>query len=347
MEKMNNMNSVAKLLSLGVVLSCFSISGVLGQEETEVKPDGPWISSLAWSGDKELLGTSSQGLLLRPATVVKASVDALDDLTKLGESETSLWTITLLEDGKVVATDYKGGVHVWSDGESTKIDQELRWIRAVKDVGDGKLLAGTEDGKLVEISVADGKVTRTIEDVHAAAVFDIAVSESGKQVATCGGDGSVKVFSWPELKELGSMSNGSDALWSVLFVNDDQQIVTGGAGRRIQLWDVKTASSVCTITRTKDWVTDMVALPDSTLVVAACMDGNLVVADFATLSRVESVKAAESAIWCAALHSSGSMIAIGTRKDGFGLIEVDYWAAKAEKQAEELAKIRPPSPKKN
>ena len=103
--------------------------------------------------------------------------------------------------------------------------------------------------------------------------------------------------------------------------------------------------SICTVARTRNWITDLVALPDSHCIVAGCMDGKLVVADTKSLSPVEVVEAAKSAIWSIALDPTGERLALGTRKHGFQIISTKGWAEKAASQAAELAKVRPPSPK--
>ncbi len=321
------------------------VPSIRGEEKETDSFDGPWISSLAWLDGQQLVGCSSQGLLLRPAQIVKANVDSLNQLEKIGEAETSLWRILLSIDSQIFASDYKGGVHIYDGEQSEKLETDARWIRALASPpSEDELLAGTEDGKLLLLSLGDRSVEKSVQ-VHDGAIFDIALSPIANMIATAGGDGRIKLLSWPDLNVVDEMSRGNEAIWSLLFTSDGKKIVSGGADRRIQLWDVENAESICTMARTRNWITDLVALPDSKCVIASCMDGKLVIADVDTLSPVEVVDAAKSAIWSIALEPEGNRLALGTRKHGFQLVSVEGWAEKAARRAAELDKLKPPSPK--
>lgn len=327
-------------LVLGNVVS-FSARG---EDNAQATVAGPWISSVSWVDDQQVVGTQSQGLLLRPASVVRAGVDDLAALEKIGESETSLWCVQGLGDGKFLASDYKGGLAVYGNGEATPIQVEARWIRTLeKSPEAGQWLAGTEDGKLLVVSIGEVKELRRI-DASAAAIFDIAVNPAGNQVAVASGDGTIKLFSWPELTPQGSLTRGSEAVWSVLYTADGTQLVSGGADRRLQLWDVASQRSLLTLTKTPDWVTTLVHLPNSTLVVAGCMNGSVVVADYAALVAVAQVEGAKSGIWSLALSPNGQSLAAGTRKHGVVVMPATEWFETAKQIAESVKQELPPKP---
>lgn len=316
----------------------------MGADDEEVA-DGPWISSVAWQGDEQIVGTQSQGLLLRPAQVVTANADAPQDLKVVGEAEFSLWAVLPLDNDTVVAADYKGGVAAYGESEPQKYELDARWIRALAATPDeDQLLAGSEDGKLIVLSVSETKELKRVE-AHAAAIFDIAFNAAGDKLATAGGDGQIKVFSWPELEELATMSRGVDAVWSVLFVDDDRHLVSGGADRRIQLWEVEGARSRGTITSTSNWITSLVGLPDSDLVVAGSMDGTVLVVDHRTMQPVVTVDGPGSAIWSLALSPDGKQLAIGTRKHGLAVIDASEWITAGVEAAKKATAIRPPAPR--
>ncbi len=318
-----------------------------GAQEKSLAADGPWISNAIWLSDTQVAGTKSQGLLRRPAQVVTASVDNLTELTTVGEAEMSLWTLAVIQNDQLISTDYIGGIHIFGDGEPASISVETnKWIRAMSATPDpDKLLVGDEDGKLIEFSVENRAESRQV-DAHQAAIFDIAFNPAGDKLATACGDGSIKLFGWPELNEIAHMSRGPDTVWAVLFTPEGQQLVSGGGtdNRRIQLWDVATASSICTLTRTRDWITDLVSLPGSSLVVASCMDGRLVVADTESRLKVAELEAAESAIWSLDLSPDGRRLVLGTRKHGFVVVDVPDWISDAQAIAQEAAQTRPPEP---
>ncbi len=333
----------------------FAPGWVQAEDKEDIVPDGPWISSVAWQDAATLLGTHSQGLLFRPGQVVTALATDPQSLTVIGQSETSLWSVCPVRDGRSVATTYKGGVLLFdkataqsdsapSNGKPFEVDS--RWIRALELVKDsGELLAGTEDGKLLVLSADEAKELRRV-DAHAAAIFDIAFSAAGDKVATAGGDGTLKVFSWPQLEPLASMSVGSEAIWSCLFVDSDSRIVSGGASRSVQLWDVATAQSIISLASAHDWITSLVALPGTNLVVAGCMDGKLLVVDTHTMHGVTEQAGPGSAIWSIALSPDKQQIAVGTRKHGMAVLKVQPWIEASVAAAQELQEVRPPAPKR-
>lgn len=312
----------------------------------EKAAQGPWLSCIRWLDDNQLVATKSEGLLLRPAQVVKLSAAAPDKIEAVGEQPTSLWSIVTLPENHYAVSDYKGGVYLYGNGEPQKFEFEARWIRALeKSPNSDEILAGTEDGKLIVLSPKDKKEVRRA-DAATATIFDIAFSHAGDKVALAVGDGSIKLLSWPKLEPIASMSRGKEGLWSVVFTADDQQLISGGADRRIQLWDIAKAKSVMTIKMASDWVTNLVALPNSSAVAGTCLNGQVFVVDYKTMLPVTDAKVAESAIWSAALSPNGQQLAIGTRKHGAALQPIGAWvSAAAEAAKSEQANEHPPVPK--
>ncbi len=313
-------------------------------QQEALTADGPWISSVTWLDASHLVGTKSQGLLLRPAEVVKVAVDKLEELETIGEAETSLWSVRLTGSGQLIASDYKGKLAVYADGQAQPFELESRWIRALEPTPDaGQVLAGSEDGKLILLSTAERKEVKRV-DASSAAIFDIAFNPAHTQLAVAAGDGTIKLFSWPALEPQGSLSRGSEAVWSVAYSADGQRLVSGGADRRIQLWDVTAGQSIGTICKAPDWVTSLVALPNSQLLAAGCMNGSIVVVDQEVMERVPVDVALPSGIWSLALSPDGTQLAAGTRKHGFAVMPIADWITQGQQVAEAARSLQPPKP---
>lgn len=313
-----------------------------GKDEGAVE-NGPWISSITWVDDSTLIGTHSQGLLLRPASVVKIMANDPSKLEAVGEAETSLWSVIPFGSG-FLASDYKGGLAIYGGDAPRKLEIEARWIRSLKRAPSGELcLAGSEDGKLIAIKLKDGTETKRVE-AGAAAIFDIAFNPAGDQVAVGCGDGSIKLFSWPAFEPAGEMSRGKEAIWSLVYSADGSQLISGGADRRLQLWDVASKRSQLTLTKTPDWVTSLVRIPESTLVAAGCLNGSVVVADYQALIPVAEVPWTNSGIWSLALSPNGQILAAGTRKSGVATRSIEDWRTTASEVVAAFAAEAPPMP---
>ncbi len=331
-------------------LICVLTQVNLQAQEKKAEPaaeTGPWLSSLAWLDDSQLIATKSEGLLLRPAQVVKLAAADATKLESVGEQETSLWSVLPLDASKYIVTDYKGGVYLYGDGEPKKFELDARWIRATaRAPGDAEVLVGTEDGKLIVLSIADKKEARRI-DAQAAAIFDITFNHKADQVAVSAGDGTIKIFSWPKLDPIASMSRGKEAVWSVVFSDDDLLLISGGADRRIQLWDIAKAKSVMSLKMTSDWITSLVAIPGTTAVAGASMNGKVFLVDYKSMLPISESDAAQSAIWSLALSPDGSKVAMATRKHGAAVMPVAAWVEAAKQAAgNETAAEQAPAPKK-
>ena len=335
------------------ILSSLAVSAslstcLLSQEKPAAEAQsasGPWLSSIAWLDNSQLVATKSEGLLLRPAQVVKLPAADTKKMETVGEQETSLWSVLPLDANKYVVTDYKGGLYLYGDGDPKKFEVDARWVRATaKAPGDAEILAGTEDGKLLVLSIADRKEARRI-DAQAAAIFDITFNHKGDHVAASAGDGTIKVFSWPKLDLVATMSRSKEAVWSVVFSDDDSKLISGGADRRLQLWDIAKAKSIMSLQLTSDWVTSLVAIPGTTAVAGASMNGKVYLVDYNLMLPISQQDLAKSAIWSMALSPDGSQVAFATRKEGASVVPVAAWVEAAKKAASAAAE-QPPAPKK-
>lgn len=349
------MLSMLSRLKLGgvILLACLAScpDGPLQAQEKANQSEkslstGPWISSLAWLSDSQLVATNPQGLLLRPAKIVTAIAEKPTELVSLAEAETSLWSLLSLPDGRVVVSDYRGSVLIGKGNEFEPFELDARWIRAMSTSPDSdQVLAGTEDGKLLLLSVSQKTELRRV-DVDDTAVFAIAASPSKNQIAVACGNGKIKLFNWPSLEPIGEMSRSADAVWSLVYADDGKHLISGGANRRIQLWNVAERESVVSIATTSDWITKLIAIPNTDYIAAGCMDGRIVVVDQKTMREVHSWDAAPSAIWTLALSPNQKRLAIGTRKNGIIISDTAQWLSAAQAASSVAAEARPPAPER-
>jgi WD40 repeat protein len=333
--------AIVATVVIGCVLSQFS-SNAAGQEAAAA--DNVWISSVAWNGDQQLLATQSQGLLLRPGKVVKLTAAEPQKLETVADAETSLWTVMSLG-SSILTSDYKGRLIRIDGGKASPIELNSRWIRCMVAVPNNpkELLVATEDGQLVVVGTENWNEVRRVKIEPAAAVFDLAFNPNVNQIAVAMGDGNVQLMSWPALEKQNTLK-GNGTVWSCVYSQDGTQLITGGSDRKIRLWDTATGSSIVAIASAKDWITSIQLLPQTTYVVAGCMNGELLLADYATKLPVKTHKAANSGVWDIAISPEAKRIAVGTRKHGVLIVDCSTWYEEAKAAASASEAEKPPQP---
>jgi WD40 repeat protein len=335
-----------KILTTGLLLTnsipFITVNPIIAQEAANA--ENVWISSLNWSDDQQLLATQSQGLLLRPGKLVKLTAAEPQKLEVLGEAETSLWSLLTMENS-VVTSDYKGHLIRFEGNKPNLIELNARWMRCLVKVPNNpkEILAGTEDGQLIVVSTENWTEARRSKIEPAAAVFDIAFHPSHNQIAVAMGDGNVQILAWPGLEKQSTLK-GAGAIWSCLYSQDGSQLITGGADRKIRLWDVASATPIVAIASARDWVTSMQSLPNTSFIVAGCMNGDVMLVDYVTKLPVKTHKGIASGIWDLALSADGKRIAVGTRKHGVQILDCSSWNDEAIAAANVAAADKPPQP---
>ena len=142
------------------------------------------------------------------------------------------------------------------------------------------------------------------------------------------------------------MSRGKEAVWSVVFSDDDTQLISGGADRRVQLWDLAKKKSIMSLQMTSDWITSLVALPGTSAVACGAMNGKVFLVDYKSMLPISHSDVAKSAIWSMDLSPDGTQVAIATRKHGASVVPIAAWIEAAKQAASNPeSSEKPPSPK--
>lgn len=313
------------------------------QAQNPAISDPVWISSVRWVSDAELVGTQSQGLLLRPGKIVQAKADNPAQLSSLADAESSLWSV-VSQGAAVLASDYKGRVLRVDSGKAQTLDLKSRWVRSLTNIpgSTSELLAGTEDGQLLVFNSESGAEVRKAA-LETAAIFKIVFNRQNNQIAVACGDGNIHLLSWPGLERVKSLK-GNGAVWCLTYSEDGTQIISGGADRKIRLWDIAAAQSIVAIASGNDWITCLQHLPGTTFVIAGTMNGQLILADYKTKLPVKNVKGATSGIWDLAVSPDGKRVSLGTRKDGIQIVSIESWYDEARSAAKTAEAEQPPQP---
>jgi WD40 repeat protein len=199
-----------------------------------------------------------------------------------------LWGAVLSSDGRRLVSGGFDGLRVW-DVESGK------QLPAFQGANDGcRALVWSPDGKTIASGsyVADGdrwKGVLKLFDVktgkprwegkgHTDFITAVAFSPDGKRLATSSFDGTVRVWSASDGKELLRLRIGAkDFIEGVAFSRDGRQIVTaGGTGdNTIRVWDLATRKEIARFVGHSAPVLAVAVTPEGKKVLSSAKDGTV------------------------------------------------------------------------
>ncbi|KAF9232864.1 WD40-repeat-containing domain protein [Melanogaster broomeanus] len=142
---------------------------------------------------------------------------------------------------------------------------------------------------------------------HTRAVYSVAYSPNGKQIATGAQNGLIIIWDSKtgtmikQLQVSGSADHAlciwdtttgasvgekwnahSDRVWTVRYSPDDETIASGGRDSLVRIWDAQRKMKVVEITEHPDWVNCVTFSPDGTCLATACDDSNIRIFDVRT-----------------------------------------------------------------
>ncbi len=214
-----------------------------GKPKGEFKDYAGRIMGLAFSPDGKFLATAGGDfgqageLKLWDLTTGKESV-------KLAPFARELWGLAYSPDGESVAVAVGDGRAQIIDRTTGKVRASFKhasYVRRVAYSPDGKILAVTygEDGYVALWDVASGK-ERSSFQAHQKPLFGIEFSRDGKQLVTCGVDGTALIWdvTKPQVKRTTTIKAHVGQTWFAVFFPDGKTVATGGTDRTIKLWTV-------------------------------------------------------------------------------------------------------------
>lgn len=212
-----------------------------------------------------------------------------------------------------------------STGEPTKMKYDgTSAVCAIAISPDAKRVAvGLANGKLQLFAVKDDTLSLTGEATaaHNAGVAAVVFHPAGDKVATCGGDGLVRLWTAPEMGTPArereylppfKASPGAPPMpiTSVAFSPDGKQIVGGGAEGVVRVWDTIGGGEVRGLRGHAAWVTSTQFAPDGKTVLSCSVDASARIFD---LPRGEAAATGHSAaVNCVAVSRDGKYAATGS-----------------------------------
>jgi WD40 repeat protein len=252
-----------------------------GVDRLAVAPDGTMLASASLDGTVRLWPLpTSEPLPQNPGLENKGwgEVRAIP-----GTRGYWLNRIALTPDGKqAVAT---GGAVIVYDLTTGKEIRRLLEVRGARQglalSTDGKLCLTGHSGDAVVrlVEIATGKEVRAFTE-HRGGVQGVALSADGNRAASCGNDGTLRVWDVQASRELFQCGPfPTDAPQCVAFSADGKYLVTSHQGPRnkfdVRLWDAADGNQIRSCNGHTNTVTAVVFAPDGRSFLSASWDGTV------------------------------------------------------------------------
>lgn len=194
----------------------------------------------------------------------------------LAVSADGKWLVSGAADRTTRGFDLETGKLLWTwNGRSAVCTVAVR-------AGNKQVAVGLADGTLAVLDVSTGSPRELqAQAAHMAGVAAVAYSSTGTQLASVGGDGSLRIWTVGEDGTLAPLVRfdvrsrpGSPAapLTGVAFSPDARFVAAVGAEPLVRLWDIQSKSEVRSFRGHTDWVTAVAFSPDGRLLASVAVD---------------------------------------------------------------------------
>ncbi len=314
-------------------------------EATAVASERPW-SKVAFSAAGDLLTAVDGGGQLHvwdvassaPLAVVPAGKSGVNTIAFSGDQ-----LVALAANGEIVVQDLLPAWKLERTIGSATSGEFADRVTALDISTDGTLLAtgGGEPSRSGEVKIwnlATGALVLDIKDAHSDTVFGLQFSPNDKQLATCGADRFMKVFTVATGELVRSFEGHTHHVLDVAWQADGRRLATCGADNVIKVWDARTGDQLRTIAGYKKEVTSVDFIGDSDTVVAASGDPSVRIKNTSNGGNIRNFAGPADFVYAVGVSADGKTIIAGGQDS-----VLRVWTS----DGKEFAKFSPPAPQSN
>jgi hypothetical protein len=192
-----------------------------------------------------------------------------------------------------------------------------------------------------------GRVLFTLKE-HSDAVYGVAFSPDGKQLASCSADRAMKVFDVATGRLLYTLGEATDWLYTIAWSPNGKYLASGGVDKSIRVYSAGSLSAklLHSVFAHQEPVQKILFSPDSKTLYSVGQGGSLKAWDVERMIELKVYDRQPETVLCMALRSDGKQIALGRYDGVVVLIDEATGKVQAEIGATQPEKKQPPPQKK-
>lgn len=271
----------------------YSITGNISTEtkweDSEIDVGNFWSPSVAISSDGRYIvsgsrnygGDPDHGLPSLPSQIKVWELATGSELYTLNCSKNSVvQSVAISPDGRyIVSGSNDKNIKIWefATGKLLRTIHLSDGVNSVAISPDGRYIVSGA-GSVGVWELATGRNLSTLNQTPP--VYSVAISPNGFYFAS-GAWNSTNVWDLYTRSELFTI-NQTSPVYSVAFSPDGRYIASGLDDGTINIWDLDTETSLCTLKRHKDQLTSVAFFPDGHYIASGSLDGTVKVWELAT-----------------------------------------------------------------
>jgi cytochrome c len=143
--------------------------------------------------------------------------------------------VAFLPDGRVVSAGYDGTLRIWPASGAPKVTSLAVPFSALAVAPDGEMLAGSVDGKIRFLASGDAPPAEV--ETGGKPVVALNITRDGFRAAAGTIDGRIVLIERASRRVVTEVTGAGSPLWSIAFLPDGSQILSGSGDRAVRRWN--------------------------------------------------------------------------------------------------------------